>query len=167
MPFTLRPSDLNDTNWQDEADKVGAAAPPPPSPEIAITLTGTIDWLDTVAAAITRFGQLDFSVPDGYWLEASKAAATLAVHPTKPVLFRWLNGGSTPNVVPNSGSPVVTGDLFDLKHRTGESRAPAAGTRHAVALPCRQGHAVAAPDRARGAAAADHAVTARPGCLVR
>src|SRR5262249_37194333 len=76
MTFTLRPEDLNDLSWQPEADKVGASAPPPPSPEINVSVTGTIDWLDANAAAISRFGRLDFGVPDGYWLEAAKATAT-------------------------------------------------------------------------------------------
>jgi Type II secretion system (T2SS), protein G len=119
LVFSLKPENLNNTNWWTEATKVGADAPPPPQAEIKIGRSGTIDHLDHDAASITRFGQLDFAVPDGYWLDSATAKATLAVHPAESVDFRWLGGNSNPVSVPNFGTPIVTGDLLDLNHRSG------------------------------------------------
>lgn len=114
--FALKPGDLTDANWSAKAIEFGATpgvVPPPPANQIQISPSSIIDYIPEDQAGITRYGKLDFEVPDGYWLESAKAIAHLALWPTW--YFQWLNGGN----ISNMASSEITGDLANLKFRSG------------------------------------------------
>ncbi|MCU1419675.1 MAG: hypothetical protein JWR57_844 [Mycetocola sp.] len=122
--FALKPSDLTVGNWKATADEVGANPAAPPDQELLVgSPDTTITYIPEDQSHIGRYGQMDFEVPGGYRLAAATATANLAVWAGNPVEFRWLNGGSSPDPVPNSGSPTVTGDLANLTGRTGRMSA--------------------------------------------
>ena len=121
MPFvfTLTPDQLNDGNWMSKAIEVGAGdVPAPPAAQLQAAPTALIDYIPEDQAGISRYGKIDFEVPQGYWLESAEATATTAHWPSLAWSWQWLNGNNTGHMSgPQAG--VFKGDLFSYRFRSG------------------------------------------------
>jgi hypothetical protein len=125
--FALKATDLNDSNWFAKAAEVGApagAVPPPPAEFLMVVPPATIiDFIPENQAGITRFGKVEFDVPNGYWIKTAAAIADMSVYTNLDRSWIWLNGSNTGNM--NDLSPHFFSDLHDLRQKQSGSMAAA------------------------------------------
>jgi len=115
--FPLKAEDINDLNWFAKAAEFGAPAgavpAPPPEKLFVVPPASIIDYIPEDQSGITRFGKLDFDVPNGYWLAIAAATADLAVWTSQDRSWKWLNGSNAGNMT--AAAPHFFSDLNDLR----------------------------------------------------
>lgn len=117
--YGYKAEDIHPGNYQSEAAKYKTVVDTEPLYFVEQKIYGGFDFLDADAAAITRFGRLDFDVPAGYVLDRADFVADMAVWPGEPVVFRVLNAEPSPPPVPNAGPVQVTSELPEHLNKYG------------------------------------------------
>jgi Type II secretion system (T2SS), protein G len=112
--FSLKPSDIKDGNWKQKVEEAGAEYPAYVLPDIEDTKHDKIEYIDWDKSGIGRFGSLDFTVPDGYFLAKAAATATMFVWASGTPEFKWLGSTSTLTPSGTSGHTEVFSDLGGL-----------------------------------------------------
>jgi Type II secretion system (T2SS), protein G len=117
LQFGMKPTDINPGNFRIEANKVGAVVPDEPPFQIVEDRVGGTDRLEKDPAGDSRFGEISFDVPQGYYLAEANFTAHCAVWEGHPVAFYLLNISDSP--LPFPASQIVGSLLPELIHRTG------------------------------------------------
>jgi hypothetical protein len=117
LQFGLTPAEINPANFRIEANRVRAGVPDEPPFQMVEDRQGGTEFLDEGAADQTRFGDMSFDVPSGYFLAEASLTAHCAVWAGHPVAFDILNISDSPRPFPGSGT--VTSSLPELINRTG------------------------------------------------
>lgn len=122
LKFDLAPSFFNPLNYQVEANKVRAVVEDEPPFEKVEFVYGSTAYLDKPAADTVRFGEIDFEIPQGYYLHEALLTANVAVWAGTPIAFNILN--AEPIVFPISPAGEVMSILPEHTdiNRTGSQK---------------------------------------------
>jgi hypothetical protein len=94
--FTLKPEDLNDSNWLNQANKVGATdVPSPPAYNLRYHQADVVGPIAEDARHDIQYGKLEFDVPAGYKLSAGFVTAHITKWSNEAFKFRFYCGATT------------------------------------------------------------------------
>jgi hypothetical protein len=117
LQFGLTPQMINGGNYHTEANLVRAAVPDEPPFQIVQDLALHTDFLAESDADQTRFGEIHFDVPAGYYLAEASLTAHLALWKGHAQAFNLLNVSD--GTFPIPPSQIITSALPELISRTG------------------------------------------------